>query len=71
MERRHTCKMATYTVTSKTDRDGFEVEIVGNDGVRQTMLGFKTHAEADAWIVEDSQRATSDDRNGFRMRWRF
>jgi hypothetical protein len=64
--------MATYTVTpSETDSDGFDVQIVGNDGVRQTMLGFKTKADAETWIIEDARTTISDDPQGFRMRWRL
>ena len=64
--------MATYTVTpSETHRDGFDVQIVGDDGVRQTMLGFKTKADAEAWIIEDARTTESYDSQSFRMRWQF
>jgi hypothetical protein len=64
--------MATYTVTrAEKGRDGFDVQIVGDDGVRQTMLGFTTEAEAEAWIIDDTRTTASDNRHGFRMRWRF
>jgi uncharacterized protein YmfQ (DUF2313 family) len=46
--------MATYLISLATKR-GFDVKIVGDDGVRQTMLGFPTRAAADAWIAEDQQ----------------
>jgi hypothetical protein len=37
--------MATYMVTSQTDRrGGFDIAIVGHDGVRQTILGFRAPA---------------------------
>jgi hypothetical protein len=45
--------MATYTVIPKVDQTGFHVAILGSDGVRQTILGFETQAEADAWIALD------------------
>jgi hypothetical protein len=45
--------MATYTVVPKVDQTGFHVAIVGSDGVRQTILGFKTQADAETWISRD------------------
>lgn len=63
--------MAKYTISPATERGSFDVAIVGNDGVRQTMLGFKTHADAKAWIVEDERRANEEMRDSFRMQWRF
>jgi len=47
--------MAKYEIASETDR-GFNVKIVGDDGVRQTMLGFPTREAAEAWIVEDKRQ---------------
>ena len=44
--------MASYAITVRGDQAGFDVEIVARDGVRQTMIGFKTQADAEAWIVE-------------------
>ena len=61
--------MATYTVTAQSDPTRFSVEIVGDDGVRQTMLGFATQEAAEAWVEEDKRTHASD--RGFRMRWRF
>ena len=53
--------MASYAITVRGDQAGFDVEIVARDGVRQTMIGFKTQADAEAWIVRDAQlnRTTS------------
>jgi hypothetical protein len=45
--------MATYTVTAEACGTGFRVGIVGTNGTRQTMLGFSTEAEAEAWIISD------------------
>ena len=47
--------MASYAITVRGDQAGFDVEIVARDGVRQTMVGFKTQADAEAWIVRDAQ----------------
>lgn len=52
-ERRHIGDMATYTVTAETAGTGYQVRIVGTNGAKQTMLGFSTKAEAEAWIVSD------------------
>jgi hypothetical protein len=45
--------MATYTVIPAIDRTGFHVAIQGSDGIRQTILGFETSVEAEAWIEHD------------------
>jgi hypothetical protein len=52
--------MATYTVIPQTDQT-FQVAIVGDDGVRQTILGFQTEADAAAWIDRDRLQSTTDD----------
>jgi hypothetical protein len=46
-------RMATYTVVPAVDRTGFHVAIQGSDGIRQTILGFETSVEAEAWIEHD------------------
>ena len=53
--------MATYRIIPKVDRTDFDVAIAGNDGARQTLLGFKTHADAQAWIARDKRSSTADD----------
>ena len=63
--------MATYTICPGSDQDCFDVAIVGNDGARQTLLGFETRAAAEAWIVEDEYRSDAEVQRGFRMQWRF
>jgi hypothetical protein len=52
--------MATYTVIPKVDDTGFHVAIVGSDGVRQTILGFETGADAEAWISRDKWLDAAD-----------
>ena len=47
--------MATYTIVRSNGDDGFDVAVVGSDGVRQTLLNFPTEADAEAWIVQDEQ----------------
>jgi hypothetical protein len=52
--------MATYTISPDGDR-GFHISIVGDDGARQTLLGFKSQQAAKAWILEDQRRAERDE----------
>ncbi len=52
--------MTTYTVLPRQDQAGYDVAIVGIDGARQTILGFKTQADADAWIEGDKRRDRAD-----------
>jgi hypothetical protein len=47
--------MITYTVIASADETGFHVKIAGSEGNRQTILGFVTESDADAWIVNDKQ----------------
>ena len=43
--------MASFTISARADQDGFEIEVVEHEGAPQTILGFKTQADAEAWIV--------------------
>ena len=52
--------MASYTVIQKVDQPGFQVAIVGSDGVRQTILGFATQADAEAWISRDKWQSAAE-----------
>jgi len=52
--------MATYTLIPNPGQ-AFHVAIVGNDGARQTLLGFETEADAQAWIARDRLRSRPDD----------
>jgi hypothetical protein len=47
--------MATYTIIPHPDQSGFDIAIVGANGARQTMLGFSTEADAQAWIAQDER----------------
>jgi hypothetical protein len=62
---RHNLQMATYEISSEIDR-GFNVKIVGDDGARQTMLGFPTREAAEAWIVDDRRRSHAEHQTAFR-----
>jgi hypothetical protein len=50
-----------YTIIPKVDQTGFDVAIVGNDGARQTLLGFETQADAETWIAWDKRPSAADD----------
>jgi len=47
--------MATYTLMPRRDGDGYDIRVVDADGAHHTMLGFKTEADATAWIVHDTK----------------
>jgi hypothetical protein len=53
--------MTKYTIIPKVDQTGFDVAIVGNDGARQTLLGFETQADAEAWIAWDKRPSPGAD----------
>jgi hypothetical protein len=52
--------MPTYTVIPQADQT-FRVAIVGNDGARQTLLGFETQGKAEAWIARDRRPSAVDE----------
>ena len=52
--------MPQYTIIPKAERD-FHVAIVGEDGARQTILGFETLGDAQAWIARDAWQRVTDD----------
>lgn len=47
--------MTTYTVVPSSDGLGYDIQIVADNGGRQTVLGLKTQADAEAWIAEDKR----------------
>jgi hypothetical protein len=47
--------MITYTVVASANHTGFHVKIDGSDGNRQTILGFVTESDANAWIANDKR----------------
>jgi hypothetical protein len=47
--------MTTYTIIPAGDGTGFHIGVRGSDGARQTMLGFTSMAEAEAWILQDKR----------------
>ena len=63
--------MATYAIAARTDDAGFDVEVLDHDGVRRTLLAFKTQADAEAWIVRNARLNRMTDPGGFRVQWRY
>lgn len=64
--------MTIYKIIPNADGTGFNIGIAGSDGARQTMLGFETEAEAEAWIIQDKrlndmpkQHATATEASAF------
>ena len=55
--------MATYNILTRSDGTGFDVEVVGANGVRHTMLGFATET-AEAWIISDRLMEKASGRDG-------
>ena len=47
--------MTTYTIVPTPDGTGFHIGVAGSNGARQTMLGFTSKEEAEAWIIQDKR----------------
>jgi hypothetical protein len=47
--------MTQYTIVPNGDGSGFNIAVSGSNGARQTMLGFDTEADAEAWIAQDKR----------------
>ena len=54
--------MANYIIRPDGSGSSFNVGITGTDGARQTLLGFATEAEAEAWIIQDKRLSKVHDR---------
>jgi hypothetical protein len=48
--------MPTYEISQHPAGNSYNVHVIGAQGTRQTMLGFPTKEEAEAWIVTDQER---------------
>jgi len=57
--------MATYLIAPGAEH-GFDIKIVGDNGARQTMLGFPTRQAAEAWIADDRRRSEDEMLSGLR-----
>lgn len=53
--------MTTYQIIPLGDGTGFNIGVAGSDGTRQTMLGFNSMEEAEAWIDQDRRLAGAAD----------
>src|SRR4051794_31476375 len=47
--------MPTYIVLPRQRQPGYKVALVGDNGTRQTILGFNSEAEAEIWVAEDKR----------------
>jgi len=56
--------MTTYTIAPTGDGAGFQIGVAGSDGARQTMLGFTSMEEAEAWILQDKRLNDDADYHG-------
>jgi hypothetical protein len=45
--------MAKYTVRPNGSGAGYDIAVIGGNGARNTLLGFDTEMEAQAWIERD------------------
>jgi hypothetical protein len=48
--------MSLYKISKHTGGNSYDVHVIDAQGTRQTMLGFRTEEEAEAWIVTDKER---------------
>jgi hypothetical protein len=48
--------MNVYKISKHPGGNNYDVQVIGAQGTRQTMLGFLTEEEAEAWIVTDQER---------------
>jgi hypothetical protein len=47
--------MTTYAVLPRRRQPGHKVEVLDDDGVRHTILGFESESDAKAWIEDDKR----------------
>jgi len=45
--------MADYQITP--NGDGYDIRIIGGNGARQTVLGFASQSDAEAWVAQDKR----------------
>jgi hypothetical protein len=62
--------MNTYTISPHPEGLEYEVHVIGCDGIRQTMLGFVSEADADTWIAADNQGEAVRREGAWGLRWR-
>jgi hypothetical protein len=48
--------MNLHKISKHPGGNSYDVHVIGAQGTRQTMLGFRTEEEAEAWIVTDKER---------------
>jgi hypothetical protein len=47
--------MTQYIIVPNGDGSGYNIAVSGANGARQTMMGFSSEAEAEAWIAQDKR----------------
>jgi len=52
----HIAHMANYLIEVNPNGHGYLVQVISGSGARNTMLGFITRSEAEAWIATDQAR---------------
>jgi hypothetical protein len=57
----HIPPMTQYIIVPNGDGSGFNIAVAGANGARQTMMGFGTEAEAEAWIAQDKRLDGADE----------
>jgi hypothetical protein len=53
--------MGTYSITRHKDGASFDVSVLSDNGAQQTLLGFKTLKDAEAWVADDRRRSSAGD----------
>jgi hypothetical protein len=43
--------MNLYKISKNPGGNNYDIHVIGAQGTRQTMLGFRTEEEAEAWII--------------------
>jgi hypothetical protein len=68
---RHIVDMATYSLIQRPNSDGFDVEVIRQEGEPiETAIRFETQAAAERWIVTDARLSRMTNQGNFRMQWR-
>jgi hypothetical protein len=52
--------VSDYTIEPSKHGTGFDISIINQNGSRQTILGFETIEDAEAWIAQDKEISAYD-----------
>lgn len=53
--------MTQYIIVPSGNGSGFNITVAAANGARQTMMGFSSEAEAEAWIAQDKRLDGGDE----------